>query len=131
MRETSVPSAVVGDERRDITDMSYIPGAGYPTLAALRIELGVPVTLLPDETLDLIAESEQDGTNSNYDWPAGLDLPAKLYQVFVRSCARTIAARGVPLGMVGTDSEFGVARLTTRDSEIVRIGGQYRKRTFA
>lgn len=112
--------------------MSYIPGAGYPDLDTLRIELGVPVTLMPDETLDSIAESEQDGTNTNYEWkPVGGPLPAKLYQVFVRSCARSIAARGVPLGMVGTDSEFGVARLTTRDSEIVRIGGQYRKRTFA
>lgn len=112
--------------------MTYAPGNGYPDLETLRIEIGVPSTLMPDDQLDSIAEAEQDGTNSNYEWASvNGALPAKLYQVFVRSVARTVAARGVPLGMVGTDSEFGVARLTTRDSEIVRLGGQYRKRTFA
>jgi beta-galactosidase GanA len=110
--------------------MAYDPTAGFPDLATLRVEIGVPATVLADEQLDVIAESEQDNVTEQYAW-ADLELPARLYQVFVRSVARTIAARGLPLGMVGTDSEYGVARLTTRDSEIVRLGGQYRKRTFA
>lgn len=111
--------------------MSYLPGAGYPTLDELRDELGVPLTIYSDEKLSKVAGAEQDGVNTGYEWPPATELPDKLYRVFVRSCARSIAAEGVPLGMVGTDSEFGVARLSTRDSEIVRVGGQYRKRTFA
>jgi beta-galactosidase GanA len=110
--------------------VAYQPAAGFPDLATIRVEIGVPATVLTDEQLDVIAESEQDGVTEQYAWTE-IDLPARLYQVFVRSVARTIAARGLPLGMVGTDSEYGVARLTTRDSEIVRLGGQYRKRTFA
>jgi len=109
--------------------MSYTPTDGFPDLDTIRAEIGVPSTVLTDEQLDLIAGSEQDNMNSAYAWD--LDLPDRLYQVFLRSVARTIAARGLPLGMVGTDSEYGVARLTTRDSEIIRLGGQYRKRTFA
>ena len=110
--------------------MTYEPGAGFPDLTTLRGEVGVPATVLDDEALTLIAGSEQDNTHAAYDWTTP-DLPDRLYQVFLRSVARAIAARGLPLGMVGTDSEYGVARLTTRDSEIVRLGGQYRRRTFA
>lgn len=112
--------------------MAYDPSGGYPDLATIRLEIGVPVTVLSDEILVLVAGSEQDGVNTSYEWAAvnGL-LPDRLYEVFVRNVARAVAARGVPLGMVATDAEFGVARLTTRDSEITRVGGMYRKRTFA
>jgi beta-galactosidase GanA len=110
--------------------VAYTPAAGFPDLATIRVEIGVPATVLTDEQLEVIAGSEQDNVTSSYEW-SDPDLPDRLYQVFLRSVARTIASRGLPLGMVGTDSEYGVARLTTRDSEIVRLGGQYRKRTFA
>jgi beta-galactosidase GanA len=110
--------------------VAYDPTAGFPDLATIRVEVGVPATVLADEQLEAIAGSEQDNMHAAYEWTDS-DLPDRLYQVFLRSVARTIAARGLPLGMVGTDSEYGVARLTTRDSEIVRLGGQYRKRTFA
>lgn len=109
--------------------MAYDPTTGFPDLDTIRVEIGVPSTVLTDEQLESIAGSEQDNLHGSYEWT--LDLPDRLYQVFLRSVARTIAARGLPLGMVGTDSEYGVARLTTRDSEIIRLGGQYRKRTFA
>ena len=107
----------------------YNPFAGFPDLDTIRVEVGVPATVLADEQLELIAGAEQDNVTVSYEWTD--TLPDRLYQVFLRSIARTIAARGLPLGMVGTDSEYGVARLTSRDSEIVRLGGQYRKRTFA
>lgn len=110
--------------------MAYDPSAGFPDLDTIRVEIGVPSTVLADEQLESIAGSEQDNLNGSYEW-SDPELPDRLYQVFLRSVARTIAARGLPLGMVGTDSEYGVARLTTRDSEIIRLGGQYRKRTFA
>jgi len=110
--------------------MAYTPADGFPDLDTIRTEIGVPSTVLTDEQLELIAGSEQDNLHAAYEW-SDLELPDRLYQVFLRSTARTIASRGLPLGMVGTDSEYGVARLTTRDSEIIRLGGQYRKRTFA
>jgi hypothetical protein len=110
--------------------VAYTPGTGFPDLDTIRAEVGVPATILPDDQLEPIAGSEQDNITQSYEW-SGTDLPDRLYQVFLRSVARTIASRGLPLGMVGTDSEYGVARLTTRDSEIIRLGGQYRKRTFA
>jgi hypothetical protein len=124
-------SGVRAQGTRRGTPLSYDPSAGFPDLATIRVEVGVPATVLADEQLEVIAGSEQDNVIESYEWPADVDLPDRLYQVFLRSVARTIASRGLPLGMVGTDSEYGVARLTTRDSEIVRLGGQYRKRTFA
>lgn len=110
--------------------MAYDPSAGFPDLDTIRVEVGVPSTVLADEQLEAIAGAAQDNARESYEWGDG-DLPDGMYQVFLRLVARTIASRGLPLGMVGTDSEYGVARLTTRDSEIVRLGGQYRKRTFA
>lgn len=109
--------------------MAYDPTTGFPTLDTIRTEIGVPSTVLTDDQLELIAGAAQDSVVGSYEWT--LQLPDGLYQVFLRETARTIAARGLPLGMVGTDSEYGVARLTTRDSEITRLGAPYRKRTFA
>jgi hypothetical protein len=111
-------------------DGSDYPAAGFPDLDTIRVEIGVPSTVLTDEQLGLIAAAAQDVVMGSYEW-AGPELPAGLYQVFLREVSRTVAARGLPLGMVGTDSEYGVARLTTRDSEITRLGAMYRKRTFA
>lgn len=107
----------------------YDPTGGYPDLATLRVEIGVPTTALPDDQLEPIAGSEQDGVNAAYDWGTS-DLPDRLYEVFVRSVARAVAARGVPLGILAADAEYGTVRLSMRDSEITRLGGQYRKRVF-
>ena len=107
----------------------YDPSGGFPDLAVIRGEIGVPATVLPDDTLETIAGSEQDGTRSAYEWGTG-DLPDRLYQVFIRSVARAVAARGVPLGILAADAEYGTVRLSMRDSEITRLGGQYRKRVF-
>lgn len=107
----------------------YDPTGGYPDLATLRGEIGVPATVLPDEQLEAIAGSEQEGTNSAYEWGGG-DLPDRLYQVFLRSVARAVAARGVPLGILAADAEYGTVRLSMRDSEITRLGGMHRKRAF-
>lgn len=106
----------------------YDPSQGYPTLEALRLEVGVPGTVMDDDTLELVAGSEQEGMPAQYDWEG--DLPDRLYQVFVRNVARAVAARGVPLGILAADAEYGTVRLSTRDSEITRLGGMHRKRVF-
>lgn len=108
----------------------YDPTGGFPDLETIRAEIGVPATVLSDEALDVVAGSEQDGVRTAYDWGAG-DLPDRMYQVFVRCVARAVAAKGVPLGILAADAEYGTVRLSMRDSEITRLGGQYRKRTFA
>ena len=93
--------------------MAYDPTAGYPDLATIRSEVGVPATVLSDDQLDLIAGSEQDNLGESYDWGAG-DLPDRMYQVFLRSVARTIAARG----RSGRSSRFAPrATCATSDSQ--------------
>lgn len=109
--------------------MTYTPGNGYPDLSTVRAEIGVAATVLPDDQFEPICGAEQDGVDRNYEFVA--PLPDKLYEVFLRSVARAVAARGVPLGILAADAEYGTVRLSARDSEITRLGGQYRKRVFA
>lgn len=59
--------------------------------------------------------------------PAG-DRDEDLVQALLRRCARTLAARGVPLGV--TQGEFGPARLGTFDGEIERLEGPARRFVF-
>lgn len=109
----------------------YDPSGGFPDLATIRAEIGVPATVLADEILTPIAGSEQEGIYAGYEWDDPLVLPDKLYEVFIRSVARAVAARGVVLGILAADAEYGTVRLSTRDSEITRMGGAHRKRVFA
>lgn len=53
-------------------------------------------------------------------------IPEWAYQSRLRRCARQLAARGVPLGML-EGGEYGPARLASFDAEISRIEGPYRK----
>lgn len=108
----------------------YDPSGGFPDLATIRQEIGVPATVMPDDILDAIAGSEQEGVRGGYDWGEG-DLPDRMYELFIRSVMRAVAARGVPLGILAADAEYGTVRLSMRDSEITRLGGMYRKRVFA
>lgn len=54
-------------------------------------------------------------------------LPPDLVQAIYRRVAREVAARGVPLGMLGADTEYGTARLGRFDAEIQRLEGPSRK----
>jgi hypothetical protein len=110
--------------------VSYDPSGGFPDLATIRLEIGVPATVLSDDILTKVAGSEQEGVQLGYTWD-DVDLPDKLYEVFIRSVARAVAARGVALGILAADAEYGTVRLSTRDSEITRVGGAFRNRTFA
>jgi hypothetical protein len=103
--------------------VAYVEGAGYPTLVELRAMLKVPATVLPDEQLDVFAAGEQ-AAQRVLDWGPG-DLPPDALDAFYRRVARGIAAKGVPLGVVGTDAEFGAVRLTRYDPEIDRLEAPY------
>lgn len=110
--------------------MAYEPTGGFPDLDTIRVEIGVPPTVLADEVLEKVAGSEQDGVRTAYDYGAGA-LPDRMFEVFIRQVARAVAARGVPLGILAADAEYGTVRLSMRDSEVTRMGGEYRKRVFA
>lgn len=101
-----------------------------PDLTEVRDWCKVSVDSCTDTQLGHVlgAESElqaeqcaipQDATGS------GL-IPEWAYQGLLRRCARELAARGVPLGMLD-GGDFGPSRLATFDAEISRIEGPHRK----
>lgn len=99
-----------------------------PDLADVRAWVNVPATLVSDPMLEGVIAAEaavQARLCRVPDDPAV--LPADLSQALLRRCARHIAARGVPLGMLGADTEFGPARLARWDAEVERLEGPSRK----
>jgi len=102
--------------------MSYQPGAGYPDLAAIRAWLKTPATILPDVELEVIAAAEQSAQGRLNSWTE-VDLPADLVAAFYRRVGRHAAAKGIPLGVLGADAEFGAVRLSRWDAEVDRLEG--------
>jgi hypothetical protein len=103
--------------------MSYDATAGYPDLTRIRAWIQVPATVLPDDQLDEIAEGEQLA-QAALDWGV-LDLPGDVRQAFYRRVARSVAAKGIPLGILAADAEFGLVRLSGIDTEIARLEAPY------
>jgi hypothetical protein len=92
--------------------------ATIPDLATVRAYLKVPTTALSDDDLTrMMAAAEQDQA-ARCAWPEGADTyPEALAQAFLRRVQREVAARNLPLGMVGLDaSEYGPTRLPFLDS---------------
>jgi hypothetical protein len=111
--------------------MAYDPSGGFPTLIEIREWLQTPATVLPDAQLEKIAGAEQGAVYAGYVWITADGLPDGLYGVFMRLVARSAAAKGVPLGILAADAEYGTVRLSRFDSEVTRLGGPYRLRVFA
>ena len=105
--------------------MTYLPGAGYPTLAEVRAWLKTPATVLDDGQLDVIAGAEQVAQTHLLGWDTAGDLPADLAASFYRRCARHAAAKGIPLGILGADAEYGAVRLSRWESEVDRLEAPY------
>lgn len=57
------------------------------------------------------------------------DYPDDLVMALLRRCGRAVAARGVPLGVVGSD-EYGPSRLPAFDAEIERYERPHRRVVF-
>lgn len=53
-------------------------------------------------------------------------VPEALHLALLRRCARSLAARGVALGVVGAESEYGSTSLPRYDAEIERLERPYR-----
>lgn len=108
--------------------MSYLPGGGYPDLATIRAWVAVPATLITDEQLGFVAGAEQRA-QSFLDWgstvEAPVDIPDDVYQAFLRRVARHLATKGIPLGILAADAEFGTVRISRWDAEIERFEAPY------
>lgn len=100
-----------------------------PELETVRAYLKVPATVLSDAELqamidtacgDQLVRCRWWATDANGDpvVPAPADeYPAPLYLALLRRVQREVAARNLPLGMVGLDaSEYGPTRLPTLDA---------------
>lgn len=97
-----------------------------PTVADVRAWLKVSTSSVSDDVLtDILAgESANQAKACRLD-PAATERDDDLIGALYRRCARQVAARGVPLGIV-QDAEFGPVRLTSIDAEIERLEGYSR-----
>lgn len=99
----------------------YDTTGGYPPLQELRDWIQVPATVLTDAQLQKVAGAEQDLQARYLLWTEADGVPDSITQAFMRRCARHVAARGIPLGLIGLDAEYGTSRLVRWDAEIDRL----------
>jgi hypothetical protein len=108
-----------------------LPDPWYPpTVDDVRAWIQVPATTLDDAALGQVidAESVIQGDLLTFD-PFGSPRP-DIVQALYRRVARHVAARGVPLGILGTDAEYGGVYLGRWDAEIARLEGPTRTLVF-
>jgi len=90
---------------------------GYPPLADVRAYVRVPATSLPDADLERFMAAAAQDQNDRCDTDRGRDpdsgnVADALAQAFMRRVQREIAAKNLPLGMVGVDAtEYGPSRI--------------------
>lgn len=108
-----------------------------PELTDVRDYLKVPATLLDDDDLQLMIDAAADDQTARCRWgtmiePSPSDAyPPALYQALLRRVQREVAARNLPLGMVGLDaSEYGPQRLPALDSLVEEHERGYRRQVL-
>lgn len=95
-------------------------------LATVRAYVQVPATALSDEDLTRMLASSSDDQAQRCAWDD--PRPETLDQALLRRVQREIAARNLPLGMVGLDaSEYGPERLPYFDALIEEHERAYRR----
>ena len=99
-------------------------------LAKLRAWLGVPATVVDDDALQQVLDAELTIQARACTVPPEPEPAPDLVQAVYRRVGREIAAKGVPLGLLGVESEFGPARLSQFDAEIERLEASRRKVVF-
>ena len=99
-------------------------------LATARAYLAIPATALSDEDLTRMVGACTADQAERCNVPAG-DTPA-LDMALLRRVQREVAAKNLPLVMVGLDaSEYGPARLPFLDSLVEEHERAYRKTVLA
>lgn len=109
-----------------------------PDLDTVRAYLKVPTTALSDADLTRMMSAAEASQLARCTWagPAGPDdpvtYPDALAQAFLRRVQREVAARNLPLGMVGLDaSEYGPERLPYYDALVEEHERAYRRVVLA
>jgi hypothetical protein len=101
-----------------------------PALDDVRAWIQVPATVLDDPQLAQViaAEATIQGDLLTFD---PFDFPRPdVVQALYRRVGRAVAARGVPLGVMGADAEYGAVVLSRWDAEISRLEGPTRTLVF-
>lgn len=93
-----------------------------PTLTDVRAWTQITPTQLSDEQLQQILNAE---TSTQEQLCYTLLYDPALAQALLRRCARHIAARAVPLGLLDT-GDYGPTALRRYDAEIDRLEGPWR-----
>lgn len=109
------------------------PGPAPPTLdlATVRAYLRVPATQLSDEDLTRMLDGCTEDQWARCVWSPEL-YPDTLGQALLRRVQREVAARNLPLGMVGLDaSEYGPQRLPYLDALVEEHERAYRRVVLA
>lgn len=104
-----------------------------PTIERVRSWCGVSPTSLSEEDLQVIYAGEAANQARVCRLPDPLDDTDRTDDqvlAFFRRCARAVAAKGVPLGMMPGSEEFGPQRLSSFDGEIERYEGPTRRVVF-
>ena len=93
-----------------------------PDLAEVRAWLGVGMSVISDAQLQRVYDGERALQADLCVIPEDPDLfPAPAAEGLFRRVGRAVAARGVPLGLLGIEGEYGAARLPSTDAEIARV----------
>jgi hypothetical protein len=103
------------------------------TIEQVRAYVRVPATVLSDEDLQRMLDASADDQAQRCTWPAAPEpYPAALAQALLRRVQREVAARNLPLGMVGLDAaEYGPQSLAMYDALVEQHERAYRKVVLA
>jgi hypothetical protein len=113
--------------------------ADIPDLDAVRAYVRVPASSLSDEDLERMRAACLLDQAARCTWP-GLDLDPPdpdsgyndaLAQGLLRRVQREIAARNLPLGMVGLEAEYGPANIPGYDALTEHHEHAYRRVVLA
>lgn len=104
-----------------------------PTLEQCRDYVKVPATALSDEDLERMRQACLQDQAALCAWP-DMDsgaYPESLAQALFRRIQREVAARNLPLGMVGLEAEYGPASIPAYDALVVHHEAPWRKQVLA
>lgn len=100
-------------------------------LAAVRAYLQVPATLLSDADLSRMIDAARSDQSARCTAPTDGAGIAALEQALLRRVQREVAARNLPLGMIGLDAEYGPAALAAYDALVEQHERAYRTQVLA
>lgn len=104
-----------------------------PNLATVRAYVRVPASSLSDEDLERMRLAAYGDQYARCVWDETKPdaYPETLAQALLRRIQREIAARNLPLGMVGLEAEYGPANIPAYDALIEHHENAYRRVVIA